>query len=363
MLNGKILIVTVLLICIFNSSCRKELPSITPQVKSITSSIYSSGFVKSRNQYQVFAMNSGIITSILVKEGDIIKKGTPILLIQNKTALVNSENALINAEFNAFSNNQDKLAQLDKEKEMALRKLKSDSLLLDRQNKLWAQGIGTKMEQEQRELSYQNSKSTLESLKLKYTELKKQLKFLSEQSKKNLKLSKTQLTDYVVSSIADGKVYSVLKEKGEMVNQQTPIAIIGDANEFMMELQVDEFDIINIKQGQKIIVKLESYRNEVFEGIVEDIDPMMNERSRTFTVNASFKKNPGLLYPGLSVEANIIVAEKNNVLTIPYNYLSEGKFVTLKDGKKKEISVGLHDYKLIEVLSGIDSSTAIILTK
>lgn len=106
------------------------------------------------------------------------------MIIQNQTAMLNTENAELSAEYNTYIRNEDKLLQIQKEIELAKRKLKSDSLLMTRQNNLWAQGIGTKTEQEQRELTYQNAKTTYENLKIKYRDVNKQLKYASTQSKR-----------------------------------------------------------------------------------------------------------------------------------------------------------------------------------
>ncbi|MGB4959674.1 MAG: biotin/lipoyl-binding protein, partial [Saprospiraceae bacterium] len=134
-------------------SCKKEIPSITPQILDITESVYASGIIKSNNQYSVYATSSGIVTEIFVKVGDKIKKGDPLIKIQNQTALLNFENALLNAQYNDYNRNFEKVEQIRKEIEIAKLKVKSDSLLRKRQDNLWSQGIGTKVEQEQRVLA------------------------------------------------------------------------------------------------------------------------------------------------------------------------------------------------------------------
>ena len=199
-------------------SCKKEISAIKPEIKSITESVYASGIVKSNDQYNIFSSINGVVKQILVKEGDFIRKGDPIMIIQNQTAMLNTENAELSAEYNTYIRNEDKLLQIQKEIELAKRKLKSDSLLMTRQNNLWAQGIGTKTEQEQRELTYQNAKTTYENLKIKYRDVNKQLKYASTQSKKNLQISKSMLSDFTIKSELTGRVYSLAKEVGEMVS-------------------------------------------------------------------------------------------------------------------------------------------------
>ena len=102
-----------------------------------------------------------------------------------------------------------------------------------------------------------------------------------------------------------------------MVNPQTPLATIGDAFIFLLEMQIDEYDVAKVKLGQKVLLTMDSYKNEVFEARVSKINPMMNERSKSFTIEAEFIKQPSVLYPNLTAEANIIIQVKQNALTIP----------------------------------------------
>ncbi len=342
-------------------SCKKEISAIKPELKSITESVYASGIVKSSNQYNIFSSINGVVKQILVKEGDFIRKGDPIMIIQNQTAMLNTENAELSAQYNTYIRNEDKLLQIQKEIELAIRKLKSDSLLMTRQNNLWAQGIGTKTEQEQRELTYQNAKTTYENLKIKYRDVNKQLKYASTQSKKNLQISKSMLSDFTIKSELTGRVYSLSKEVGEMVSSQTSLGVVGDGSHFILELQLDEYDIIKIRKDQEVIVKLDSYNDSIFEAKVVKINPLMNEKTRTFTIEADFVKKPGLLYPNLSVEANIVLAKKENIITLPRKYIIDDKYVLLKDGSKRKIKTGIKDYVLAEIIEGLDIKTEVIL--
>ena len=87
--------------------------------------------------------------------------------------------------------------------------------------------------------------------------------------------------------------------------------------------------------------------------IYTKINPLMNERSRSFMVEADFIRQPPTLYPNLTVEANIIIQSKEKVLTIPRNYLTEDSFVWISEKEKKKVVTGLKDYQKVEIISGI----------
>jgi hypothetical protein len=101
----------------------------------------------------------------------------------------------------------------------------------------------------------------------------------------------------------------------------------------------------------------------VFEAQVNYIYPMMNDRTRSFKVEAVFTTQPEILYPNLTLEGNIIIREKENALTIPTSYLLNDSSVLLENGKTKQVKIGLQDYRLTEILGGIDTETKIALPK
>lgn len=341
-------------------SCTGKQEKTSPTVEDITESVYASGVVKSKDQYEVFPKVSGIIQQILVTEGDVVKKGDPLLKVENEAARLSTENARIAAEYARVSANSEKLNELRETIDLARSKKQNDSLLLVRQRNLWANRIGTRVELEQRELNYKNSVTAYKSAILRYNDLRKQLNFAARQSQKSLQISETMADDYTVKSETNGKVYSVLKEKGEMVNPQMPVAVIGDADEFILELQVDEYDIARVKPGQKVLLNLDSYKGQVFEAKVYKVNPAMNERTRSFTVEASFVTTPPALYPNLTTEANIVIQTKKNALIIPREYLVDGSFVINENDEKKQVKTGLKDYQKVEILEGLTKDDVII---
>jgi len=138
-----------------------------------------------------------------------------------------------------------------------------------------------------------------------------------------------------------------------------PLAAIGSSDAFVIEMLVDEVDIVKLKIGYKALVTLDAYNSQVFEAVVSKIYPRKDERSQTFKVEAIFKNPPEVLYPGLAGEGNIIVAQKEDALTIPKEYLIENNKVRTEEGII-EISLGLQNLERAEVLSGLDADTYIL---
>ncbi|MBK7309708.1 MAG: efflux RND transporter periplasmic adaptor subunit [Sphingobacteriaceae bacterium] len=345
---------------LFLFACKDKVERTKPTEESISESIYASGIAKSKNQYQAFAIVNGIIENIFVTEGDSVKKGDPILSISNETQKLNKENAELAAQFADVNANQGKLNEVKQLIDLSRNKMKNDSALYFRQKNLWQDQIGTKVELENRELAYQNSKNAYYSSLVRYDDLKRQIEFNSQQSKKNLMISSKLEGDFTLRSEIDGIIYSLPKSKGEIVGLQTPLAVIGDASNFVLEMQVDEFDILKIKKGLPVLITLDSYKGRVFEAKVTKIDPLMNERSKTFLVEAEFIQKPEVLYPNITFEANIVLQTKEKALLVPRNYLIGDSMIIKANGDKVLVKTGLKDYKKIEILSGLSANDEII---
>jgi HlyD family secretion protein len=344
-------------------SCKKKTEVTSPSVVNISESVYASGTVKSKNQYQVYSTVNGPIQEIMVTEGDLVKKGDPLFKISNEPSRLNSSNAKLASDYADLEANADKLKAAKVNSELAYSKLKNDSLLFVRQTNLRKQDVGSAVELEQRELAYKNSVTNYEVSLLTYHDLKRQLEFASNQAKNNLKISTALAGDYTIKADVDGRVYKILKEKGEFVNTLNPVAILGDASDFILEMKVDEFDIVRLQEGQKVLFTMDSYKGQVFEALVTKIEPLMNEQSRSFTVNAKFISKPAILYPNLSVEANIVINTKEKALTIPRNYLIGDSAVLVNKDEQRKVTIGLRDYQKVEILDGLSPSDVIYKPK
>lgn len=341
-------------------ACKNSKESIHPKKENITESIYASGLLKSKDQYRIFPTVSGVIEENYVTEGDTVKKGQRILTITNETSKLNKQNAELAVEFSDYNNNLNKLNDLKLTIDLAKNKLAEDSLLLSRQETLFSKGVGSRVELEQKELAYKNSKTSFESAKYRYADLERQLKFSSNQSKKNLLISTNQENDFTIRSEIDGIIYSLDKTKGELVTAQTSLGVIGDAQTFILEMQVDEFDILKTRIGQQAMISMDAYKGQLFEATITKINPLMNERTKSFLVEAMFVNPPSKIYPNITFEANIVINEKQQTLTIPRNYLLNDSTVVNSEGDKVIIRTGLKDYKIIEVLSGLTEADELI---
>lgn len=356
------ILIFIIIFGMFSCSSNKE--RILPLKKTITSSVYSSVIVQPDSLYKAFANVNGILEKNLVEENTVVQKGTPIIQITNTSPKLAAENAKLTyllAQEN-YIGNAAIVNSVEKELENASLKYHDDSINYFRQSNLWKQQIGSKAEFEAKKLAFELSANALAIAKENYSRTKNQLRTQVSQANNTYQNTLLNTKDFTIVSKIDGKVYALNKKPGEMVTPTEPLAILGSANIFIVEMLVDEVDIVKIKEGQKVLITLDAYGTEVFTAKVSKIYPQKDERNQTFQVEAHFEKSPKTLYPGLSGEANIVVNTKENALTIPREYLVDGSKVQTKDGLI-DVVIGLQNIESIEIISGIDSDTWIYKPK
>ncbi len=341
-------------------SCNGGDDKIFPERKTITESVYTSVTIQPDSLYQAYASVMGLLEKNLVEEGDSVQKGQPLLQIINQAPKLNAQNAALNLQLarENFSGNNAVLKSLMDEIEAARLTRRNDSINYHRQKKLWEQQIGSQVEFDNRKLAYELSTNRLQLLQNQYERSKTELANKLAQAENNYKSATINTGDFTVKSEINGTVYALFKEPGEIVSTMEPIAAIGSTDHFLIEMLVDEVDIVKLQPGQRTLITLDAYGPRVFEATLSKIYPKKDERTQTFKVEALFVAPPNKLYPGLAGEGNIIIAKKEDALTIPKSYITGGNKVQTAEGTV-EVTLGLQSLEYAEVLSGLDAGTPI----
>lgn len=341
-------------------SCSNKREGITPIKADLVESVYSSVTIQPDSLYKAYATVVAILDRNLVEEGDLVREGTPIIQLINIKPSLSRENAKLSFELARDNNsgNSSILNSLEREIRAASLSFYNDSVNYLRQKTLWEQQIGSRVEFENRKLAYELSRNHLLLLKKEYQRTRNELSNQVQQALNNYRSSEYSAEEFIISSKVEGKVYALYKNPGELVNTVEPVALLGSADNFIVEMLVDETDIVKLNLRQKTLVTLDAYGNKIFEATISKIYPTKDERTQTFKIEAVFTKAPPKLYPGLAGEANIIIAEKKDALIIPKEYLINNDQVLTEDGIRK-ITTGLQDIENVEILSGITENEKI----
>ncbi|MEP7169987.1 MAG: HlyD family efflux transporter periplasmic adaptor subunit [Bacteroidota bacterium] len=343
--------------------------TIHPIKKDIIETVYASGKIISENEYSIYALSNGTVNQKLVKEGDTVSKDKILYIIRNdaSTARLEATRASYeNAKANASPQSRI-LNDLKFSLQNSQVKFSNDSLQYFRMKNLLEQNATSKVNVDNAFTNYTVSLNQKKSAEEKFYSAMNDLKVALENSKSQLAVAQSELDNYYVKSNASGMVFQTLKEPGEAVRAGEIVALLGDATERIIKLSVDQQDIYKIKNGQEVLLKTDITGNAIYHATVSRIYPVMNEMDQTFRVDVVFKDSMQFGSGGFihsSVEANIIIQQKNNALVIPHNAIVADDSVKVNaDRKTKTIAVktGIRTLDDVEIISGLDETSEIII--
>ena len=170
------------------------------------------------------------------------------------------------------------------------------------------------------------------------------------QAQATLSSNRTQLSKAIIRSPVNGVVLSRAVEPGQTVaasfNAPVLFTLAEDLSRMQLEVKVDEADVGQVKAGQPATFEVDAYPGRSFDAVVERLDlgaTTTNSTSGSGTVVAYTAvlsaNNPDLaLRPGMTGTANIIAAQKQNVLLVPNAAL---RFSPAKGGEARGPAGGM----------------------
>jgi HlyD family secretion protein len=346
-------------------ACNK-IPQVHLQRKEIIESVYASGKIIPQNEYNLFALSSGTILEKRVKDGDMVRKGQVLYVICNETA-----SARLNAATDYYQNarfNQSDRSPLLKDLKLAMGnaeiRLKNDSLNYHRWKNLWEAGIGTRNNLDNCYAIWQMSLNQEKSAEEKYFSTLNDVRVNSSNALSLVVAARKDLNDYYIMANRDGVVYQTFKEAGEAVRNNELVALLGEDGKPLIRLSVDQEDIDKLKAGQQVLLRTDLSGKAIYRARVVQIYPTMNETDQTFRVDAAFEDKTPPAFIHCSAEANIIVQVKPGAKVLQREALiDEDSVWVLTGGRKKKIVIktGISTLEYVEVLSGIDETTLVLM--
>jgi HlyD family secretion protein len=153
----------------------------------------------------------------------------------------------------------------------------------------------------------------------------------------------------------------------------TRVMELGDMNDVYVRGQVNESDIGMVSVGLPARITVETYKDIIFHGSVYKIVPLgvQSNNVTNFEVRISVENPEGLLLANMSANAEIILEEHRDALTIPEGAVifenDQNAFVEVPDptsetGRRRtDVEIGISTGTRAEVLSGLDEGTQVIL--
>jgi RND family efflux transporter MFP subunit len=165
-----------------------------------------------------------------------------------------------------------------------------------------------------------------------------------KQAKAGLEMATTQLGYAAITAPISGYVSNLVYEPGDMATPQKPFASIHQVKTVKIAVNVTESDLGNIKVGQRCEISVNTYPDEVFNGKIGNISPVINPMTRTAEIEVQADNADLRLKPGMFARVAIITNERNNVLTI-------AKSATNKQTVLQRFGDNLRDERVVETYS------------
>ncbi|WP_270488350.1 efflux RND transporter periplasmic adaptor subunit [Butyricimonas synergistica] len=337
---------------------------------------------KERVNYEVFEVKKGNIRNTVTATGTI----EPIVQVEVGTQ-VSGTIARILVDYNSEVKKGQLVAELDKtvleaEYKSQLSLLYSNQNEFDYQKRNYTRMAGLHAKK-------MVSDSEFETAEYQYENARRAL----DKSRSDLLKAETNLKYCMIYSPIDGVVISRAVDEGQTVaatfNTPKLFVIANDLRNMRVIADVDEADIGQVKEGQKVIFSVDAFPDEYFEGEVTQVrlEPIVTSNVVTYEVVIN-APNPDLkLKPGLTANITVLIHEKEDVLMIPLRALRfqpedvDGEPVTtevskgqptVKGGKSiwvqtaegltcKNVRTGVSDGIYAEVLEGVKAGEQVVI--
>lgn len=329
--------------------------------------VYATAAVEAQDRVTVRAKVSGTILELKVREGDVVKKGD-ILAVIDSPAL---KYELARGKADQWAASQQasltspQVAVVEAQARMTEATLANTRAERDRLTTLAASGATTRAELDRANSNVTLLEAQIASQRAQARALRIDLTAKSSGSNAAVYELAAKLADTEVRAPIDGVVLVRLVEPGELVPMNGTLFKIGDVKKLVFECSVDESDIGRIDVGKKAAVSLYAFPKRVFHGEVFEILPDADRAKKAFLVKVRVSDAPVGLRSGMSAEVNIIVGEHERALLAPAEAIDASNTVwLLRDGRveKRTVEIGVRDMLRVEVLAGLAEGDAVVVT-
>ncbi len=347
------------------NSCGKKYSETKPEYRNITETVFASGVLVPENQYHLTAQSDGYLISLNFEEGDIVKTGDLLAVIDNKTYDINllGANQLLDIANSNLSPSAPALKQIEANLMVAEQKMKQDEIQVERYKKLYDANSVSKLEYENVLLAFETSKANYISLQENYKLQKQQAEQQLINQKTQSGINKVLQGNNELRAVIGGKVYNKFKELGDYVRRGEIIAVIGSPANLYAKLSIDESSISKVRVNQQVIIQLNTDKDKNYKGMISEVYPSFDIKTQSFSCKAVFTDSLDFLMSGTQVQANIIIENKDSVLVIPRRYLDFGNTVLVKSEGKIKVETGFISNEWVEILSGINENSEIQVEK
>jgi RND family efflux transporter MFP subunit len=353
-------------------------------IGKLKSKIYLTGTVRPIHESNVGPRVSGTIQKVYVNEGDRVKRGD-ILAIVDRSSLIIARNQAEAALETARASlrrilagtREEQIQQAEANLFQAKANLENAEVELKRTEGLYLKGIVPKrlydqvITQHKMALAqYQIAEENLRMSKKGATQEEIDLaKSQVKQSEVALNMAEQQLKDSQIEAPFSGIIAGRYVNEGEIVSAMMPrpLFLLVDIDTVEVEVSIPEERLSEVSVGTPVKVIADALPGEIFYGKIDVIHPIVDPRSRTFKAKIIIPNRPNRLKSGMFCRMEIITKEIPDVLIIPEKAIIEDeghKAIFLVNGlkvTKRVVKTDRGDGKYIIVKEGLKEGDLVVV--
>lgn len=319
-----------------------DVPILTVQRTAVPDYYEAVGTVRAAQTSQLASQTMGTITSVSVHEGDRVRRGQVLAVVDETQPRAGFAGA--QAGVNA---SQQEVAAAEADYALAQSTLQRYQGLFDKRSI-------SPQEFDEVKTRFAAAQARLAGARAG----KAQAEAAQAQARTNLDFSR-------IRAPFDGVVTAKLADVGMMAAPGTPVLVVEDPSRFRLEATVDEGTLGMVRLGDQVGVDLDALRGKDLQGKVVQIVPAADPSSRTFIVKIDLPRLPEIR-SGIFGRARFARGQRDSILVPHTAVLSRGQlrgvYVVGADqvASLRYVTVGQSSGDSFEVLSGLENGERIV---
>lgn len=332
------------------------------------------GEVTPEASVDVFARIPGLVESLAVAEGDRVRRGQVLAVLDPGDLRFRVEQARVELATERARLNQllagtpvEELRQAEEALRQARASLEHSRAQLRRAEELFRQGYvpQDRIDAAQLDVALQDARarSAQEQVALLQRGTSPEAIGVARaqvaEAEVALRQAESQLADRIVTAPADGVVGRRLVNRGSTVTPSTLLLQLIDIDPVVVVVALAEQELVRVTPGLQATVRTDALPGRTFTGRVVSVSPTLSSSTRTADARIELENPAHVLRPGMFVSAEIVLARREQVLAVPVDAVLEretGPIVFVIRGQTAyatPVALGASNGTLVEVTTGL----------
>jgi HlyD family secretion protein len=348
------------------------------QRADLIETVVASGHVESAFRVDISSQITGIVVSVVVREGETVREGQPLILLaadELQSAATQALGAVAQAQAHVRQLSELSLPQAIEAQRSAASGLLANQQIFDRASVLMDKGFVTRA-------YFDDVKKNRDVARTEVATAAAQVRS-ARTGGSDYAAAQANLAQAKAASLAAASrlAYTTIKapragilihravERGSVVTPGVSLMVLAPKTATQIVLQIDERNLGKIAVGQSAFVSADAYPQQRFAAAISFINPGVDIARASATVKLIVPNPPPYLRQDMTVSVDIETAKRNAVFSLAGNSvhdtLSTAPWVMIVEGGRavrKNVRLGLHGNNRIEILAGVKPGQLVIPT-